>query len=199
MKLKKAFISAAVAFAGFSAHADTVIFSDNFNGTPASLNTVPAGWTVSDGTVDVVDSGTYDLTCTGAIGRCVDLDGSTGTPGTLSKSFASVAGTTYNLIFDMSGNQLGYAPDSVTVNFGTASQVINLVSSAPWANYQLSFSALTSGPFTLSFKNGGGDNVGAMLDNVTVTAVPEPESFALMLVGLGMMGSILRRRTANRS
>jgi hypothetical protein len=31
-------------------------------------------------------------------------------------------------------------------------------------------------------------------DNVTVTAVPEPETYALFMAGLGLMGLIARRR-----
>jgi hypothetical protein len=34
----------------------------------------------------------------------------------------------------------------------------------------------------------------SMADNVTVTAVPEPETYALFMAGLGLMGFIARRR-----
>ena len=34
----------------------------------------------------------------------------------------------------------------------------------------------------------------ASIDNVSVTAVPEPEAFALMLAGLGLLGGVVRRR-----
>ena len=34
------------------------------------------------------------------------------------------------------------------------------------------------------------------VDNFTVTAVPEPESYAMLLAGLGVMGAIARRRRA---
>jgi hypothetical protein len=40
----------------------------------------------------------------------------------------------------------------------------------------------------------GGDNVGALLDNVSVSAVPEPEIYAMLLAGLGLMGVMSRRR-----
>ena len=40
---------------------------------------------------------------------------------------------------------------------------------------------------------------GVVLDNLTYTQpVPEPESYAMLVAGLGMMGLIARRRTAGR-
>jgi hypothetical protein len=41
------------------------------------------------------------------------------------------------------------------------------------------------------------DSLGGSLDNVSVTAVPEPETYALMLAGLGLIGAVVRRRKAN--
>ncbi|HEY6043569.1 MAG TPA: PEP-CTERM sorting domain-containing protein, partial [Nitrosospira sp.] len=36
--------------------------------------------------------------------------------------------------------------------------------------------------------------VGTLLDNVSVSAVPEPESYAMLLAGLSLMGFMGRRR-----
>jgi hypothetical protein len=44
-----------------------------------------------------------------------------------------------------------------------------------------------------------GSNPGASNFQFTVTAVPEPETYALLLAGLGLMGAIVRRRTAKAS
>ena len=43
------------------------------------------------------------------------------------------------------------------------------------------------------------DSLGGSLDNVSVTAVPEPESYALMLAGLGLMGAVARRRNQSKA
>jgi len=42
--------------------------------------------------------------------------------------------------------------------------------------------------------NGIGDNAAGF-----ATAVPEPETYAMLLAGLGMIGTIIRRRTAKQA
>lgn len=52
---------------------------------------------------------------------------------------------------------------------------------------------LTFGAFERS------DSYGGSLDNISVTAVPEPETYAMFLAGLGMMGFIANRRRQRQS
>ncbi len=64
--------------------------------------------------------------------------------------------------------------------------------------YDLSNLLATGGNYTLRFATAS--NVGSMVmgvDNVSlqVTAVPEPESYAMLLAGLGVIGAVARRRT----
>ncbi len=56
----------------------------------------------------------------------------------------------------------------------------------------------TGGLTTLSFKSvGRSDSYGGSLDSVSLTtAIPEPETYALMVAGLGLMGLVARRRKA---
>jgi hypothetical protein len=65
----------------------------------------------------------------------------------------------------------------------------------------LSFSNLAAGTYTLQFSGTLAaanslllPTVGAYASLVSVTAVPEPESYALLLAGMGMMGYLIRRR-----
>lgn len=178
-----------------------VIFSDDFNSnTGLGLNNTPAGWSITSGTVDVVGgSGGFGALCASGGMVCIDLDGSTNDAGVLSRSFAAIAGTTYTATYDLAGNQRGAAADGLLVNFGTASQNLILASGAAWETYSLSFTATTSANYILSFANAGGDNIGIVLDNVSVSAVPEPETYAMMLAGLGLMGAVVRRRKAKQA
>lgn len=178
-----------------------VVFSDNFNSNSAlGLNAAPAGWTVTNGTVDVVGGAAgFGSLCSSGGSVCIDLDGSTRDAGELNRSFAGIAGTTYVATFDLAGNQRNAPTDSLVVSFGTTSQAYSFLSTAAWNTYSLSFTANTSTNYSLNFNNAGGDNIGVVLDNVTVTAVPEPETYAMMLAGLGLMGSIARRRKAKQT
>lgn len=52
------------------------------------------------------------------------------------------------------------------------------------------------GSATLAFSAAGAsDGYGGSLDNITVTAVPEPGTYVMFLTGLGMMAAVGRRRS----
>lgn len=192
MFVKQIAIAAALLCAS-SAQAATV-FSDNFDSDVLVLNSTSflGGWTVSGGTVDTIGPGLYDVFP--GNGHYIDLDGSTGSAGLFSKSLNAVAGTTYTVSFDLAGNHRGYSNDTVAVNFGSASGSYVLSSSDAFATQTLTFTAVGSGLVSLSFQNSGGDNVGALLDNVSIAAVPEPSTYAMLLGGLGLLGVAARRR-----
>jgi hypothetical protein len=205
--LRAATICALLPLAGLAQA--TIVFSDNFDANSVrlgGLNQTPSGWTVTGGTIDLVGAGTltplsYGGAPTDAIGaghgKFIDLDGSLFNAGVLSQSIDLLAGTTYTLSFELAGKHrlLGAGSDSVAVSFGDASLSAVLGSRVGWTGYSLVFTPSASQAYSFSFANAGGDNYGALLDNVSVTAaVPEPQTYALMGAGLLAMLMVSRRR-----
>ncbi len=116
-----------------------------------------------------------------------------------------VVGENYILTFNWGAAQLanrtGPTTDSLQVQFGS-----DVVSTTPlaiasggfsgWQHAQYQFTA-TSTSQTLSFLAVGtpyGLPPMAVLDSVSLTAVPEPTTWAMMLLGFGGIGAMIRRR-----
>jgi len=150
------------------------------------------GWTVGGNSVDLVGS-----LWTAADGdRSVDLSGVGA--GSLSQTFDTVVGTTYRVSFEIAGNVYGGSQvmtGAASVNdvvlhlsFDTGGKTTNNMG---WQSRSFDFVALGE-TSTLLFVSNMDSAYGLALDNVRVTAVPEPQTVALWLAGLA--GLMLRRR-----
>jgi hypothetical protein len=192
--ISRKIFAAAALMAGATAAQAAPVFSDNFDADTLGLNTTSfvQGWSVTNGTVDTIGTGFFDEIP--GNGHYIDLDGSTGQAGTFSNSVTLAANTTYVMTFSLAGNHRGYDADTVDVSFGTSGNTYVLASPDPLTQYSLSFTTAAGGATSFSFHNHGGDNVGALLDNVSIAAVPEPETYAMLLAGLGALGFAARRR-----
>jgi len=198
MKISQVALLASLVFGSSFAQAAPV-FSDNFDSYSGQLNWPgDGGWTVANGTVDLIPvNGQFDFLP--GNGNYVDLDGSTGAAGYFSNTVSLFAGNTYTLTFSLAGsNTSSTETEIVDVLFGDQADHLEIVHDAPFQTYSLSYTASHTGSFEFGFKNRvGGDNMGALLDNVAITAaVPEPDTSAMILAGLGLMGFVARRRKA---
>ncbi len=173
------------------------IFTDGFESSAAGINATPNGWTLARSSVDVLaQSGSFN--CHTGV-RCVDMDGTSLAAGRIeSPDFTFAAGLTYTLTFWVSQNQRGfYGPDSMTACLGTECATLTLAESAPgtntWAVHTLTLIG-TGTVGRLSFDHAGGDNVGLILDDITLadSSAPEPGTLALLGAGLGWLW--MRRR-----
>jgi choice-of-anchor C domain-containing protein len=151
-----------------------------------------SGWSIS-GSVDLIKdywapaSGSYSL----------DLNG--GGASTISQAFATQIGMTYNVSFSMAGNPDGGGNKSINASVTTPNTYTFDISNSThanmgWVTKTFSFVA-TSNSSTLSFVGDAANGpYGAALDNVSVSAVPEPATYAMMLAGLSLMGYVARNR-----
>jgi hypothetical protein len=179
------------------AHAASEVFSDNFDSyIPDQFNWAPpvsSGWTVTSGNVDLNGvGGSYDFFP--GNGSYVDLDGSSFVSGVLSRDVDLIGGMTYLLSFDLAGSQRGTLAETVHVNFGSAAATYTLDSTSLFSTHALSFTPVANGTYSLSYLDVSGDNRGLFLDNVSVAAVPEPKTYAMLLAGLGLLGFAARRK-----
>lgn len=170
------------------------VFSDNFDTDALAVNQTVfnGGWTVTDGSVDVIgDPGFYDFLPSN--GRYIDLDGSTSQSGLFSNTVSLTSGQNYELKFDLAGSQRGDS-EYVHVTFGNTIGNYTLNSNDGFSSYSLLFNPDVGGVYSLAFQNFGGDNVGALLDNVSVSPVPEPSMMIMMLLGLVGISAYVGKR-----
>jgi choice-of-anchor C domain-containing protein len=212
MRLNVKTLALAAAFLGGAysqASAVTVVdgnFTDNITGfvTVQAGSTIggAGGWTVTGGSVDLI--GTYWQSPTpGIIGSgSVDLDGNS--PGGIQQTIAIGPGT-YVLSFYLSGNPDGGIPVKTSLSGITgATQEFTYTTgnnSRDNMNYILETMTFTIGPgvtsTVLSFTSQDSQDspFGPVIGGVSISsAVPEPSTWAMMILGFAGIGFLAYRR-----
>jgi hypothetical protein len=182
-----------------------------------------ANWNVT-GAVDLIKTPDFGIPCAGGSGMCVDMSGSQGVAGTLTSklTYSFAANDLIRLSIDVSGNARTSATDSFTaallLSSGTNAYVatstgmlsssafiganlvrstVNVAGNAAMQTGTLEFRAATAGTVTIQLSTTAANNIGPILDNVSlvnVSTVPEPGTYALMAAGLSALLIVQRRR-----
>lgn len=162
------------------------------SGTWNIFNAIP-GWNVGPNGVEIRNNVAGSAF---AGNNFVELD--TTANSWISQTLNTVMGATYSLSFSYANrpDNQGAASNGILWSIGGQNGTVGANTVTTWNTFTTTFVG-TGAPMTLRFDAAGrSDGYGTSLDNVAVSAVPEPESIALLLAGLGVMGVVLRRRKA---
>lgn len=200
--MKRLLILSLTAALASSPAAAQVLLTENFNsenGGAGQLNyNAFTNWTVG-GQVDLVNNGSFGVSCVGATGLCVDLDGSSGPGKILSKqAFAFSSGDVMKISFGISGNQRGAGLDEFFLGLvfgattttgaysgtgglagytgaGFTAQIQNfeafISDNTPFSTWSFQFQAISSGTVAYQLGTTSADNAGPIADNIVVEKV----------------------------
>jgi len=199
--MKKLFLATVLATSFGAAHAGNLVVDGSFEDqaqAAGSWNVYSAinGWTTVSGSGIELRNDVAGTAFDGV--NFVELDSYNNSA--MAQTLTTVAGSTYDLSFAYSaraGVSAGSSPIEVLWNGVSIAAVTangSNLSGNDWHVYN--YTVTGTGSDTLTFRAiGVNDSLGGSLDAITVTAaVPEPSTYAMMFLGLGLMGASLSRR-----
>jgi hypothetical protein len=177
MKIKPLVLAAALALSAASVYAENQTLDIPLTG-PSPTGAYTAGFEVQH-----IAAGAFEdtFTFTPSVGGLIK--GSLVTTGALpSTNINFISGSINGIAFDFGGNginEFGFTP----VAFAAGPVILKLFGIA--------------GPDLAPGTSMAGSYSGTL--NISVSAVPEPETYAMMLAGLGLLGFVARRRKKTES
>jgi len=148
--------------------------------------------------LEVGNSGTYVLPCDN--GGCQNLEVNANTFDTDSQTVTLTAGKHYDLSWDYGGRP-GGGPQILDVSFGGNALTSDTGSYGVWSHNSFLVTG-TGNPEDLVFASevtGGLPSYGNEITNVSLVAVPEPATWAMMLMGLFGLGAVMRTERRRQS
>lgn len=187
LPLRRTLASVSLALAGGAAHAADFIVDALLNSSSGGTGVATVSLTAGDSFSVAVDP--TDLWSAGALPRWSNANGLTGP------------------LFATGSDESGQAPGTqIGADFGTHTQgnlsapfgtLVGQIDSGDFFAIGTSFNGVAAASGTLRlfyWDSNSGDNTQSITASVTVGAIPEPETYALMLAGLGLVGWVARRR-----
>jgi hypothetical protein len=168
-------------------------FESNSVGGGYAYGNVAAGWSFTGGS-GVSSNGTAWRGTTSSGSHFAFLQNTA----SISQSFVSTSAFNYTFFFDTALRAFYNAGQRVVVQLN-GNQIGAFTPTTSWSSVSVSALNVGAGTHTLSFLGTNpthASDTSAFIDNVSISVspVPEPETYALMLAGLGLMGSLARRR-----
>jgi hypothetical protein len=158
------------------------------------------GWSVTSGSILIFDSpNQYSVSPHSGV-HCVDMDQAF-TLNRVQQTLGTVGGQAYNIAFWLAGD----SPNTITVKFGSQTlysglgPIAGLTSPANYVPFNFAAFASTAST-VLSFESrytNPGPGIGIVLDDVSVTPIPEPVLTPL-LAGAPIAAAVLLRRRRSR-
>lgn len=152
-----------------------------------------SGWSVANGNATYVEPAGFD-SYPAQQGAYFAALGNVNAVATISQTLATAAGQAYTLSYYLASNgSSSYFNASWNGHIITGSE-LNTPAAQPYTLYQ--FTVTGTGSDTLAFNEQDNPSYLA-LDNVSLAvagAVPEPATWAMMLLGFGAIGFAMRRR-----
>jgi hypothetical protein len=194
-------ISCAFVISQFAPKTQAQILDGGFENvaTNVYIGNLGDGWMTTQGTIQIISSGTYLGAVAHSGNHFADLNYAS-TLNSLTQTIPTIPNQTYILSYWNADT----SPDPLTVSFGGSAifsgnaPTAGVTSPGDYGHYMFTVTP-TSSTALLSFTGhytGPGGSLGTILDDVSLTPIPEPSSSALVVFGiLVVLGSLIYRRS----